>query len=161
MKAESAALLLRVVLQEGANELNEARAQLASTNPLNWRRGLLQEPKRSAKTIPLRDTYAASQVPTVTRTNDLDCIAPESSSGSPAALGGASVHPVARAQYRPSTPDRATTLKLLRSVPAPLTTTRVARALVWTEERARYWLSYFASKGVLVVSRDGHSWSGK
>lgn len=142
-----------------ALELEASRAQTSLTA---CRRILGFDPKPIAKAKTSREMNAASQVPTVMRMNeDGVAIADESVATYVATRGGADVHHVAREQYRPMTPDRAMALKLLRSVPPPLTTTRVARALVWTEERARYWLSFFASKGVLAVSRDGHTWSQK
>jgi hypothetical protein len=150
--------ILATALEIEAANAQESLRQLASTNPTNWRRALLQEPKRTCKTIPLRETYAASHVPTEMRTNAV-AIASESSSTPLDTRGGAHVHPSPREQYKPTTPERATTLKLLRSIDEPLTKVRVARALCWTEDRAREWLAFFASKGVLVVRGGRHYWA--
>lgn len=68
---DSAALYLRVVLQEAADELNESLRQLASTNPKNWRRALLEEPKHRESAKYLREPRNAANVPTVMRMNEL------------------------------------------------------------------------------------------
>lgn len=125
-----------------------------------WRRLLLLEPNRRAKALPRREFAIAAQVPTEMRTKgDVVAIASESSPNAVDTRGGAHVHPSPREQYKPTTPERATTLKLLRSIDEPLTKVRVARALCWTEDRAREWLAFFASKGVLVVRGGRHYWA--
>lgn len=68
-------------------------------------------------------------------------------------------HSVQRPRYIPTNPDHAVALRLLKSVPAPLSVKRISRALAWPEHRAAKYLRIFAAKGELVATGKGHVWT--
>jgi hypothetical protein len=65
----------------------------------------------------------------------------------------------AHVRYVPKTPDRNAAYRLLKSVPAPLTIARAARALHWPEWRSKYWLYAFQVKGVLIKTGAEYRWA--
>lgn len=112
------------------------------------------------KTIPLGETSTPSQIPSsnLTTSNAVLSIDRQPDDAPTSQLDGTAVQP-APVQYRPATPDRASALRLLRSVPSPLTVSRVSRALQWTERRSKSWLHEFQAKRLLVkVSRTEWRW---
>lgn len=127
---------------------------------LTWRRLQRERAKRIARSLIQTESVTSGSA----TTRAVGGIGVQGAARPADPRGGVSVHPAPPAQYKPSTPDRAIALRLLRSVPEPLTKTRVARTLQWTEDQARDWLRLFASKGVLVVRRGrngGHFWAKK
>jgi hypothetical protein len=131
-----------------------AEARQPSESLHNWRRLF---PNARAKAIPLREIDSTAQVPTEILTSSL-AIARKG-----AALPNArNAYPESQSckpeRYRPHTSDAAVALRLLKSVPAPLSVERVSRALAWPRQKARRWIERFAAKGELVATGKGHVW---
>jgi len=123
----------------------------------NWRRLF---PNARAKAIPLREIDNTAHVPTEMRTSSLaiaeqNATQPTDRNNVPFEQG------YTPGKYVPVCPDRATVLRLLKSVPPPLSVKRIARALQWPEHRAAKWLRVFAAKGELVATGKGHVWRSR
>lgn len=131
-------------LQDSLDDDAEARAQLASTNPANWRRALLQEPKRRAKTIPLRDTYAANHVPTVILRNEDGVIAEQNGAFRNSVHGVKFVQP----PYRPNALQQRILLELNEVEFTPAS--KIAKLVRVSPGTARNELEKLAAKQFVV-----------